>query len=96
MVGRLYLHPTWAPDGRSLAFVGLSGSSQTDMEASLYTSASDGKELILATQNDVGEGELVLVVEISKNQFLGISLGEECGLGEKLIGLWQPLKYGGR
>jgi Tol biopolymer transport system component len=38
----VYQYPTWAPNGRQLAFVGLSGSSPVDAQASLYAVSSDG------------------------------------------------------
>ncbi len=40
--GRLYQHPTWAPDGRRLAFVGLTSTSIFDAQAVVYTASADG------------------------------------------------------
>ena len=37
-----YLYPTWAPDGRRLAFVGFSSASTTGAQADLYTVSADG------------------------------------------------------
>jgi hypothetical protein len=42
-VGRIYQYPTWAPDGRHLAFVRLS-SSRSGPEVSLFSALSDGKK----------------------------------------------------
>ena len=45
---RIYQYPTWAPDGQSLAFMGFSGTTQADTQASLYTASSDGNNLVEA------------------------------------------------
>ncbi len=47
-VGHIYEYPTWAPNGRRLAFVGISGSTPADAQASLYTISSDGNERVEA------------------------------------------------
>lgn len=46
--GRIYQQPTWSPDGRRLAYLGLSVSAQGVSNASLYTIASDGTDLVEA------------------------------------------------
>jgi TolB protein len=46
--GRIYQYPTWAPDGRTLAFMGLTRTSQGVIEARLFTASSDGKKLVEA------------------------------------------------
>ena len=45
---RIYQYPTWAPNGQSLAFMGFSGTTQADTQASLYTATSDGNNLVEA------------------------------------------------
>ena len=45
---RLYQQPTWSPDGRRLAFLGFSGKADTLDKSTLYTVASNGKDLVEA------------------------------------------------
>lgn len=45
---RIYQLPSWAPDGKKLAFVGISGSDGVPDAASLHTSARDGTGLVEA------------------------------------------------
>jgi Tol biopolymer transport system component len=46
--GRIYQYPTWSPNGRKLAFMGFTGSLQTELQARLYTASSNGKERVEA------------------------------------------------
>jgi len=47
-----YEFPTWSPDGQSLAFYGIAGTSQADMKAALYTTDTEGKTLIETFSSD--------------------------------------------
>jgi len=51
-MGRIYQYPTWAPDSTRLAFLGFSGSMETQSTASLYTAQPDGQSLVQAFQSD--------------------------------------------
>ncbi len=42
----IYQYPTWSPNGRRLAFVGLRNTESLGPEAVLYTGSSDGKNLV--------------------------------------------------
>ena len=43
-----YMYPTWAPNGRQLAFVGFSSASINGPQADLYTVSSDGTDRKIA------------------------------------------------
>jgi TolB protein len=47
-----YEFPTWSPDGKSLAFYGVQGTSETDLVSTLYTSDTEGKNLVEAYKSD--------------------------------------------
>ncbi len=47
-----YEFPMWSPDGKSLAFHGISGTSETDVKGAVYTSDSEGQNLVEAYASD--------------------------------------------
>lgn len=81
--GRVYQYPTWAPDGRRLAFVGLSASTLTDTQATLYTASPDGKERLSAfTSQNYFPFYLYWAPDSTRVAFLSSDPG---GLGMALI-----------
>lgn len=47
-IPRIYQYPTWAPDGRHLAYMSFSRPESSGLQASLFTSLPDGSERIQA------------------------------------------------
>ncbi len=102
-VERLYQYPTWAPDGRSLAFVGYTGSAQSETQASLYTASSDGKKLVRAfsSQTDFpfylfwspNSQAVSFLSSDSGGNGLTLHLANAAGGNDQVIGTGQPLYW---
>jgi Tol biopolymer transport system component len=100
---RIYQYPTWAPNGRSLAFVGFSGPPQTEIQASLYTAASDGKNLVSAFNSQAdfpfylfwspdSNSVTFLTNDISGSR-LALQVADAAGGKSQFIGTGQPFYW---
>jgi Tol biopolymer transport system component len=99
-VVRLYQYPTWAPNGRSLAYIGFKGTSQTDSVANLYAASSDGKKLATAfsSMNDFpfylfwspNSRYVTFLSHAREGNELKLHLADAAGGNDQVIGVGQP------
>ncbi len=99
-IPRIYQYPTWAPDGRHLAYMSFSRPESSGIEASLFTSLPDGSERIQAfSSQDAAPFYLFWSPDSQTISFLSnqpggaeilLNLAPAAGGENKIIGSGQP------
>ena len=98
-----YLYPTWAPDGRQLAFVGFSSASMTGPQADLYTVSSDGtnRKIAFSSQRafpfylfwSPNSEQITFLSSAADGISLALSMAPAGGGEMNLIGTGQPFYW---
>jgi Tol biopolymer transport system component len=102
-VERFYQYPTWAPNGRRLAYLGFSRSPQTNPQASLYTISSDGKKRVEAFSSQdsfpfylfwsPNSKYVTFLSNTPGGNELSLNLAAAAGGDSKVIGTGQPFYW---
>jgi Tol biopolymer transport system component len=100
---RIYQSPVWAPNGNSLAFIGLAGSSRANQKTTIYTTASNGKERVESFSSATDfpfylfwspdNKKLTFLSTDSGGAGLALHLVTAAGDSHQVVGTGQPLYW---
>ena len=98
-----YLYPTWAPDGKKLAFVGFDSHSSAGPQASLYTVSPDGNNRVTAFNSQdsfpfylfwsPNSEQITFLATSADGMSLALFMAPAAGGASQIIGTGQPFYW---